>query len=293
VPEPAYTIVHDEFKEKCPFATEEKPMRRSMIRAGLLAGMAMWLLASSAQAEFSLQILSNGTPTHDGFKVAETDSGYQVTTFGNVQASDVHVTSVNSSMIQVSGMVDNYQFSLVGHSNQDVSPTPSMGVVALDTTVTAKNGALPTSFSYYVADTPFTFPGTASSPIHLQASLQTFGTYISGDLVQAQAVLSSFGPSSPTLTYLTKTAGPLSQANQYATSSVMTIPTRGPEYTLGGLGGLIETQGHQGTMRFWAQAATSMPEPSGVVIGLLGVPFMGLVVVFARRRLARFSAVTA
>jgi hypothetical protein len=230
--------------------------------------------------------LSYGTPTHDGFKVAETATGFQVTTFGNVQASDVHVTSVTDSMIQVSGTVDGYQLNLAGHSNQDATPTPYHASVGLDATVTALNGATPTGFSYYVGDTPFTFPGSAGSTNHVYASVQTSGDYVTGDVVQAQAQVNSFGPNTTPQSYLTGTAGPLGGLNQSATSNIVTIPSGGAAYTLSVLGSFAETPGNLGTMHFLSQATATMPEPSGVVIGLLGVPFVGGLIFLARRRSA-------
>jgi hypothetical protein len=158
-------------------------------------------------------------------------------------------------------------------------------VVALDLAMTATSGAKPTSFSYYVADTPFQVPGSSNGTMYLQSSVQTFGTNDTGDKVQTQGVLTTFGAGTSPHSYLTGLAGTVSQANQYASTNVVAVNySAGQSYTLGGIGGFIETQGHLGTMRFWSQAATSMPEPTGILIGLLGVPCVGALVFFARRR---------
>jgi hypothetical protein len=267
-------------------------MRLSIGAAGLLAAAAVWLLASPARAEFALQIKQNGG-SGNGFRIDEKPSGgFTVTTFGSVKKEDVSWKAVDGG-VEASATVGGYTFQVTGQSNREADPTPSMGVVSFNAKVTANDGAGKTSFSYFVADSPFTFPGTPDSTVYLTASVFTTtdpGLYTAGNLVQTQGHYTAFGPSTTTAQYVTTTAGPLNGANQTAHSNTVEIAERGALYTLSDLGGVIEVTG-SGSVSFWAQAVTAMPEPTGLVVALVGLPCMALVVRAARRRAAKAPAI--
>jgi hypothetical protein len=262
-------------------------MRRSTALAGVLAGAAIGLLALPARAEFSLQIINN--PSGDGFKIDENANNpgtFKLLLFGNETASEVK-WSASAGRIAAVATIDGYSFNVTGNSNQDTSPTPKVGVTSFNATVTANPGAKATNFSYYVADSPFSFPGTASSTLYLQSALATQRSFIAGDTVRSQATYVSYQQNGKTTgTYVTAVAGPLSGPNQTAYSNTITIPTRGTQYALSGIGGVIENSGHVGTLQFSSHATAALPEPSGVLIGLVGLPCLAVVVFLTRRRRA-------
>ena len=260
-------------------------MRIRIGLAGLLVGAVMSFLAPAARAEFSMQVLNN--PTGDGFKIDEnaTHTGFSLLTFGSVQAGDV-TWSATSGVIHAVATVDGYTFNMYSRSNQETIPTPTMGQVSLNGSVTTNAGAAPTSFSFYASDSPFTFPGTSTDTLHLQAQAFTGSSWNTGDLIQTQTQYTGWNGSTYQQ-YLTGMAGPIGGANQSASSNVLTIDSRGTQYALSGLGGSVGLSGNVGTSSFWIQTVTSMPEPTGIVIGLLGLPGVGALVSLARRRVAK------
>jgi hypothetical protein len=259
--------------------------------AGLVAGAAVCLLAPMAQAEFSLQIMNN--VTHDGFKIDENvkQTAFTLTTFGGLSASDV-TWAGNAGTITAKANIDGYTFQVSGLSNQDTTPSPSLGKVSFNAQVTTNPGAKATSFSYYVADSPVTFPGTSSGPLCLQAAAFTGTTNTAADRVSTQAALTSYGTGAPASHYLTGMAGPLGGVGQSAYSNMLETGPRGPHYVLADIGNIVGT-GQVGTTRFWAQAVTAMPEPNGLLIGLLGVPCMAVVLYVLRRRAVRMAGLAA
>jgi hypothetical protein len=253
--------------------------------AGLLVCAAVGWLAPAARAEFSMQIVDN--ETGDGFKIQEnaTHTAFTLQTFGKVLVSD---WSPSAGAIKATATIDGYTFNVSSLSNQDKTSSATMGGVSLNGTVTTNAGAAPTSFSFYASDNPFTFPGTSGSTLHLKAQAFT-QNWNTGDYVQAQTQYTAYGPGTPVEQYLTGMAGPLSGPNQSAQTNVVTIPSRGTQYAVSVLGGMA-MNGHPGTSSFWVQSATAMPEPTGIVIGLLGVPCLGGLI-FLSRRAAKVSAV--
>jgi hypothetical protein len=261
-------------------------MRIPIGLAGLLVGAVMSFLAPAARAEFSMQVLNN--PTGDGFKIDEnaTHTAFSLLTFGSVQASDV-TWSATSGVIHAVATIDGYTFNMYGRSNQETIPTPTMGQVSLNGSVTTNPGASASSFSFYASDSPFTFPGTSTDKLQVQAKAFTGSSWNTGDLIQTQTQYTAQLPGNVYQQYLSGMAGPLGGPNQSASSNVVTVPTRGTQYALSGLGGTVGTTGNVGTSSFWMQTVTSMPEPTGIVIGLLGLPGVGALVSLARRRVAQ------
>jgi len=259
-------------------------MRIPKSLAGLLVGAAMSFLAPAARAEFSMQIKNNGSG--DGFKIDETSTGFQLSALGTLKPSDV-TWSADAGTIHAVATIDGYTFNVTGRSNQDATPTPAMGGVSLDALVTAGSNVSKTSFSFYVADDPATFPGTSGKPILLQAATFTGGQFAPGDSVKAASQLVSYDGTGTTGQSLTNWAGPVKGANQTAVSNTVVVPSRGVQYALADVGGLALSGNPGTTMRFWTQSVTAMPEPTGIVIGLLGAPFVGGLILLARRRSAK------
>jgi hypothetical protein len=264
-------------------------MRFSMRMAVLFASAAMWFLAPAVRADFSMRIVDNSTGM--GFKIQgdSSDSNFTLTKLGGYTGAVTF--SGDSGKITAQATIDGYTFDVIGRSNEDASPTPSSAVVSFDATVKKGEGATATSFNYFVADSPFTFPGNSSSTVYMKASLFTnpdSANFSSGNQVKTQGHYVTGSTE-----YTTTTAGPLSEANQSASSNTVTISPRGNEFTLSDLGGIIEVNGKGPNVKFFAQAVVSLPEPAAVLIGLLGVPCMGLVVFFARRRTVSTAAAMA
>jgi hypothetical protein len=182
----------------------------------------------------------------------------------------------------VTGTVDGYKFTIEGKSNQDATPR-TMNVVSFNALITNVGGEK-TSFSYYVADTPF--KKLASSPIYLTASIFTNsnGIYNKGDGAQTQGYYQSLKANgSVDKSYLTSTAK-VTGTNQNVSSNTIKITDPGVGSTVSDIGGVVYTSGKKNTkLQFFSQAVVSMAEPTGVLIGLLSLPCMGLVVFLARR----------
>jgi hypothetical protein len=256
--------------------------------AGLLAGTLLFSLAPSARAEFSMQIVDN--QTHDGFKISENAShtGYIVTTFGTVKPSDV-TFSASTGVIDAKVTIDNYTFNVEAKSNRTTST--DLGVVSFNANVTANAGATKTSFSYYAADNFFTSPGNSASKILLSSSIESLGAWDNGASVKTQAQYTRAENGGPSTFFTTPHTGPDTASNQPFQTNTVDVPYRGGQYALSNLGNIIENPAAQGgTIHFWSQAVTALPEPTGVVIALMGVPCLGLVLLAARRRAMRFSA---
>lgn len=263
-------------------------MRRLMCTAGILAGALTCCLASPARADFSLQVRENGVSGNTGFKIDETSSGkWTLTTYGSLKASDV-TWSADSGTIHASATVDGYKLDLYGKSN--MQNAASVGIVSFNGQVTATAGAKATSFSYFVADDPFKFPGTSNGKIYLTSSVFTLKDFTSGNSVQSQGQYTAYGSNTTVKSYLTNIAGPLKAASQSASAPTLAINPRGDRYSIADLGS-VALNGKAGSVHFWSQAVTALPEPTGVMIALLGVPCLALILVFARRRGAGYSPV--
>ena len=265
-------------------------MRSSVRLAGLLAGALVFSLASSARAEFSLQIMNNDTG--DGFKISENahHTGFAVTTFGAVKPSDV-TWSAGTGLIDAKVTIDNYAFNVESKTNRTAPSSANVGNVSFNGYVTANAGATKTSFSYYTADNFFTSPGNAASQILLSSSVRSTGAWNNGDRVDTQAEYTRSVVGSPSTFYQTTQTGSVTAPNQPFQTSTTDVSSRGGRYALSNIGNIVvnpSTAG--GTTHFWTQAVTAMPEPTGVLIALLGVPCLGLVLLVARRRAIRFSA---
>jgi hypothetical protein len=265
-------------------------MRSSVRLAGLLAGALMFSLASSARAEFSMQILNNDTG--DGFKISENAShtAFTLTILGQ-HPSNVNVGSWSAStgVINAAVTVDNYTFDLQAKSNRT---TPGdLGTVSFNGNVTTNAGATKTSFSYYTADNFFTSPGISASQMLLTSSVTSLGAWNNGDTTKSQTQYTRGVDGKPSTFYTTGYTGSVNGPNQSEQSTKVIIPSRGDRYALSDIGG-ITTSGQTvgGKIHFWSSAVTAMPEPTGVLIALLGVPCLGLVLLVARRRAIRFSA---
>jgi hypothetical protein len=278
------------------FFYQEKEMRISKSLAGLLVGAAVGFLAPAARAEFSMQIVDN--KTGEGFKIQENaaHTGFLMNPLNGLPASDV-TWSATSGAINATATIDGYTFKVTGLSNQDTTPAPAMGQVSLSGSVTTNPGAAATSFSLYSGDSPFRFPASGSP---LLVGTQVFTqSWNNGDVIKGQSQYVAYGDGPPQH-YLTGATNVLGGSNQSSLSNQVMVPTsatpfaltvgsHGPQYALSNLVTLGMT-GHVGTSNFWTQSAVAMPEPTGIIIGLLGVPCAAGLVLLSRRA-AKVSAV--
>jgi hypothetical protein len=259
-------------------------MRPAFRPASILVGVLLYFWPSPAQAEFTLQLRENGVSGNPGFKVSETSPGtFALTTYGNV---DVTWTATPGT-IHATAAIDGYKFDLYGNSN--LRQSPSLGVLSLSAQLTSVNGKA-TTFSYYVADSPLQIPQTKSGNLYLASSVFTLKDYQAGDAVQAQAHYTVYRAGG-NKSYLTDVAGPLTSASRSARTPTLAIDTKGALYGLADLGGVIRMRGGPGTVHFWSQTVTALPEPAGLPVALVGGPCMAVVLVLTRRRAFRVLTV--
>ena len=101
--------------------------------------------------------------------------------------------------------------------------------------------------------------------------------------------------------YLTGATNVLGGSNQSSLSNQVMVPpsatpfaltggSHGPQYALSDLV-TLGMNGHVGTSNFWSQSAVAMPEPTGIIIGLLGVPCVAGLVLLSRRQAVKVPAV--
>jgi hypothetical protein len=244
----------------------------------------MGFLAPAARAEFSMQIVNN--TTGDGFKIQEnqTHTGFSLTPLGSENAGEV-TWSANSGAITAKATIDGYTFNVTSKSNQDTTPTPKMGDISFSGSVTTNPGAAPAGFSIYASDSPVPSLG---NPTLYASGVASSKNWNPGDLLLVRTQYTEFG----TQTYQTNPTGPLNGSNQSINSNVATISSTGGAYALTDVGQMY-LNGHVGTSRFWVSSATAMPEPTGIMIGLLGIPCVGGLVLLSRLRAAKAAAAAA
>jgi hypothetical protein len=262
-------------------------MKLSTAAAGLLAGAALLCPAPAARAEFTLEVKTVGKG--GGFRIQGNadDTAFTLTTIGGVKADAVKWTA-DDGVITATAVIAGYTFDVVGRSNR--GGDPALGVVSFSGTVKTNSGANTANFAYAVSDGPFTSPGAAPDNLYLTTSLfSPDGGYTSGNLVRARSAYATFGTGVPVKTYQTGNADPLHEAGMSSVSNTVEFDPDGALYGRTELSGFIGM--HRGGMvSFWAQAVTAMPEPTGLVVALVGLPCMALVVRAARRRAARAAA---
>jgi len=262
-------------------------MRFSSYAAGLLTGAAMFCLAPLAHADFAVQFVDN--PTGNGIKVQVFDNGTTSITSLNGGYSNLSGFTATDSQIKFNVKIDGYQFNVTATSNEDSNPT-NLAKVSLAATISNVDSAVNRNFSFFASDSPFT--QLAGTKGNLQASLTTGGTFLPGDSVKVQAKYQgqngNLSPAGPAV--LTGIAGPATASGQTFTANAP-VTLNSPFFALADLGGSVDVATNTTGLSFTSQAVLALPEPDGVLIGMLGLPCMGLVVFFARRRASSMAMV--
>jgi len=261
-------------------------MNRSLWMAGLMAGLIVALAGSSARAGFSFQINAVGTGTpNDGFKIAELPNG----SFTVVKPGDNAVTNAgegpqnatvnytaSGSLIKGTATIDGTSFNFRVSSNQDSSSGQGFLTVNLKS---VNNSGSAHQFGFYTADGLFPTP---SKTMYLQARMHSFPDYTPGGAIAfSNANLVGTGNHTAQTGFLT---GP----SQTTVSNVVPVTLSNP-YSLSNVGGDLKLA-PGATAHFLSSGSFSTPEPTGVLLGLFGLPCMGGLVSWVRRRRAVAAA---
>jgi hypothetical protein len=254
-------------------------MRFFSFKAGLVAGMAIFLSAQTARAQFSLQFKDNATG--DGFKITNSTAHPNVfteTLFGTGTVSSLSASeSSTNGTITVTGLIDGYKFQATGKW-ADLG-NGSLEKSTMSALVTNLGHGAATNFSFYVANSGFA--PMNQNPVYLKASIFSNGSgvYNRGDSAQTQGHYQA--TNNLAVTYLTDTAK-VTGINQSSPTNTIEIHNPGKS-VISDIGG-IATKGLSGSkIQFFSQAVVSAAEPGGVLLGLCALPCMGLVVLMARR----------
>jgi len=253
-------------------------MIRSLWKAGLAAGLVVALAASSARAGFNFQIsaIGPGGTVGDGFKIQEQPNGTftVVAPQGGTLVAPTTFTATDNT-IKGTATIDGTDFTFTAHSNEDgANPNPAQ--VSANITSTNNSGSTQ-KFNYFVSDNPFPAP---SGTMYLQATTHSFSDYTPGTVVFSNANIGG--------TAHTANTPPITGPNQTTKSSAVPVTINNP-YSLSSVGGDIHLV--SGATAHWVSIGSfSMPEPTGVLLGLLGLPCMGGLVGWVRRRRAEAVA---
>jgi len=282
---------------------------RALGGAAVLGLASLWAV-QPAQADITFRIASSGKSLDgkfgqdlDGIYISEDASkgtftevqkvdsaGGQVVVGHNANAKVQEKSfSGSGSTMTLDATIDGYRFKLTMTTNQDasVSPGVTMGKVTVSGTITqvvaAGNPPVATNFVYSMSDGKFASP--EGPPLFLKSSI--FGDFgpKNSNSIGAGNTVSTFGA-------FVKTGGGEVDTNLVTIDHTHAIKstksssvTSGVTYQLRDVGGGIHMAGNGNSSTFYAQAITYMPEPSGLVMGLLGVPCaLGFAAVYLRRR---------
>lgn len=250
-------------------------MNRSLWRAGLMAGLIVALAGSSARAGFVFQI--NNLDTGDGFRITEQSNGTFTVVAPNGGTLVAPTTfTANDSVIKGTATIDGVDFKFRAFSNED-SANPNPAVVQANITSTNNSGSKQ-AFGFFAADSPF--PTPAPGQQFLQARTHSFSDYTPGTVVFSNANIGG--------TAHTGQTPPVTGPNQTTVSNVVTANVTGP-YALNTVGGDIHLL-DGASAHFMTTGSFAMPEPTGVLLGLVGLPCMGGLVGWVRRRRAAAAA---
>jgi hypothetical protein len=250
-------------------------MNRSLWRAGLMAGLIVALVGSSARAGFVFQI--NNLSTGDGFRITELSNGSftVVAPPGGTLVGPTTFTA-NDSVIKGTATIDGVDFKFRAFSNEDTA-NPNPAVVQANITESNHSGSTQ-GFGFFVADSPF--PPPAPGQMFLQARTHSFEDYTPGTVTFSNANIGGVAHTGQT--------PPVTGPNQTTVSN--TVPVNlNSQYALTNVGGNIHLL-DGASSHFITTASLAMPEPTGVLLGLLGLPCMGGLVGWVRRRRAAAAA---
>jgi hypothetical protein len=181
-------------------------------------------------------------------------------------------------------------------SNQDNSSNP-VGRVTFAGTATPDGTPAKKSFTYNMSDGPFTSPTPfAGHPLEVQAmAFAGFGPGGTNSVGVGNSigVLGVVADSKGAVVGQTANSGPLvgGSKNTFIETAPKLVSSGSlPSYNLRNIGGGLHLGGANAS-HFFTQAVTFTPEPSGIVLSLLGVPCVfGFVFLRMRRRAAAVHA---
>jgi hypothetical protein len=233
----------------------------------LLAGMVTLALSSPAQAQFTISIVDLNNPADYITKTAT--SGATTTLDFNAIFADGGSKFVVTTTQYASNSGDS--------------------IVASFVTTTGTNGdTYAVTVKSSTANSNLIGVGTGAGTLTAAVTTTTFSA---SDTINNKATYKDTVPTTINTDSTTDAAGP-SAAPTPATKSVPTVGT----FTLSEVS--IFGANSSGYVDHWSATASvtpvySVPEPTGVLMGLVGLPCLGAVVFFSRRRFAGMSALAA
>jgi hypothetical protein len=232
--------------------------------AACLAGACGLSWPGGARAGFNLSI-TDFTGPGGSYSVSELFGGGFSSSVGGAGNSGSYTAS--DTQIHVLATVDGYKFDVTAYSNEDTGLPGSFSpaVVTVHAHVTAPGIEGASNFGIVAGDDNFLFPGDPSSSVHLSADVNT-GLVTGGNSIKSKAFYDNG------TAYQTLYAGPLTSSFANATSGSVTVAPRGASFNLSNVDVAFDSNG-LGSMEFQADAVVGMPEPSAIVMALLGAPF--------------------
>jgi hypothetical protein len=244
----------------------------SRIKAGFLAGVAMLVLVPSAQAQFTVYDI---TSSYTGSELTvDSLNGAIVSTNVVGSASFTTGPTATTNSLSFAGTIDGYTISVSGSFNPGATSGP--GTLAYTTSLTP----VAATANFFAIST-----GAGDYTTPLGGNLIYTNTQTSSGLntTNPAAFQGTLIADNGLNTYTANSVGSLKASN--TTSQIVAAGTL---YDLT-QSGLILTDG-SGPVSQTMTSVVAAPEPNGVLIGLLGLPCMGVVVYFARRRTSAMAA---
>jgi len=236
-------------------------------------------------------ICATAPPVKADLTLSFTDKDGKAFTDQSSSATTYSVSNGSTGTVNFDGLTIKYT---VTDAYSSATATHSLAVKFDVTTPSQTSGNVKKDdFLWTLSGTNYTAPG--NGPATLQALLKvdssSLGTSNANDYLQLRNIRAEYDSGSTTKK-TTKIDWDSTQSNPYGeyTSNKKNI-TVNPPYSLAALGGeFVRTKGSShgtdsSTISFTATAQViGVPEPSGVAMALAGLPCLGLVVGFARRR---------
>jgi len=228
-------------------------MRFRSYAAAMLAAAAVFCLAPAARADIVNIVITDGTTTYDSSVPTQGSQSAGQASLNNFTLDGVKFTSVGANSLDNGGETLNFTSTLSSKNGQ-----------------TAK-----TTITVTVTDT---LTGGYSSFYTTGGLTQTIkaGTFNVGSTVNGTSDVPVVVPSASQGTTI-----PVTVASPGSSASIIQTAT---------ITGFVMTPKIQ-TGFTNTTVLTAVPEPTGVLIGLLGLPCMGAVVFFARRRASEMALV--
>ena len=260
-------------------------------KVAILACITLILLVPSAQAQYLEDVIYSTTTKAEIlllFSSGPPEYGTPVTyvTSGSTGSASLNSGfTITGSEISFTGMIDGYNVSVTASSNVIAATSP--GTFSITNTFTTGSSS--------VTGDNFQVGGIAES----------FTTPLGTNLTWTNTITSSglgSGPSANSASFFGyfdsdatgyKVPSATVDSNQSSTTTSQVVPAN-LDYALY-IEGDFSANGHANTNASFTMTSlvASVPEPNGILIGLLGLPCMGAVVYFSRRCSSRMAAVGA